>query len=302
MKQPYNEDIFMGKLLTWIVTSDQPFSVVDDPKFVDLLQYLKKDVTFNVDSRRTIMRRLEELYEQQKELFKQKLNGFKSKYSITCDVWTAKNQYSFFGFTIHYIDDNWQSQEGLLAFKYLQGEHDGLSLSKAMIEVLEDYGFAKRLLGVTADNASNNTTMMAQMENYYYQKYPEAGFSVAWNQIECVAHVLNLGAQQILRNFKHPIEKENYDPGSISADPMVTAVSRLSFLVRKIRLSPKLRRLMETICSEQGIEFLVPIIDVSTRWNSTYDMLVRALKYKVVLSDVFFRHKDINLIKIVLNA
>ena len=33
-------------------------------------------------------------------------------------------------------------------------------------------------------------------------KYPAAGFSVAWNQIECLAHVLNLAAQEILNNFK----------------------------------------------------------------------------------------------------
>ena len=39
--------------------------------------------------------------------------------------------------------------------------------------------------------------MMAHMEDYYSEKYPEAGFSVAWIQVECMAHVLNLGAQQI---------------------------------------------------------------------------------------------------------
>ena len=47
------------------------------------------------------MRRLEELYNQKKHEMKERLNGFKSKYSITCDVWTSKNQLSFFGFTIH---------------------------------------------------------------------------------------------------------------------------------------------------------------------------------------------------------
>jgi hypothetical protein len=145
------------------------------------------------------MRRLVELYNQKKHEMKERLNGFNSKFSITCDVWTSKNQLSFFGFTIHYIDDDWQMKEELLAFKFLEGEHDGKNLSVAFIDVLEDFGIADRLLGVTADNASNNTTMMAHMENYYSEKYPEAGFSVAWNQVECMAHVLNLGAQQILK-------------------------------------------------------------------------------------------------------
>lgn len=114
----------------------------------------------------------------------------------------------------------------VLAFKFLKGEHDGLSLAKAIIEVLEKLGVANRLLGVTADNASNNTTMMAHLETYYNNNYPDSGFSAAWNQVECSAHVVNLAASQILLNFKQPIEKDTYELESDSSDTMVTAVSR----------------------------------------------------------------------------
>jgi hypothetical protein len=124
-------------------------------------------------------------------------------------------------------------------FKYLANEeHDGVSLSKAMADVLEDLGISDRLLGVTLDNASNTSTMLAEFEKFMTQKYPNAGFSQAWNQVECMAHVPNLGAQEILKNFKQPVDADNYE--ETSADKMVTALSRLSFLVRKIRLSPKL--------------------------------------------------------------
>ena len=56
---PFHEDVFMGKLLKWIIRTDQSFSVVDNKDFQHLLIYLKKDVTLK--ARRTIMRRLEEL-------------------------------------------------------------------------------------------------------------------------------------------------------------------------------------------------------------------------------------------------
>jgi hAT family C-terminal dimerisation region len=191
-------------------------------------------------------------------------------------------------------------KEELLAFKFLKGEHDGESLSVAFIDVLEEFGIAGRLLGVTADNASNNSTMLARMEVYYSKKYPEAGFTVAWNQVECMAHVLNLGAQQVLKEFQQPIDKDNSEPGSDLSDAMVTAVSRLLFLCRKIRLSPKLRRLLETVCREKDVKYLVPMIDVATRWNSTYDVLVRAVEIKEVMSDTFYRHKDQSLIKLLL--
>jgi len=165
---------------------------------------------------------------------------------------------------------------------------------------LEDFEIADRLLGVTADNASNNSTMLAHMEEYYNETYSDTGFSVAWNQVECMAHVLNLGAQQILKKFKQPVDKDTYEAGSDSSDDMVTAISRLSFLCRKIRLAPKLRRLLEKVCTEKEVKYLVPIIDVVTRWNSTYDMSVRAVEIKDAMSDTFYRHKDRDLINLVL--
>jgi hypothetical protein len=102
---------------------------------------------------------------------------------------------------------------------------------------------------------------------------------------------------------------------------MVTAVSRISFLCRKIRLSPKSRRLLETISSEKEDKYLLPIMDVVTRWSSTSIMgskylspfsletfcsnrliiicWLGPLKSKM-LSDTFYRHKDQDLINLVL--
>jgi len=42
MMEPFNSDVFLGKMLKWIVKTDQPFSVVDNAHFKDLLEYLKK--------------------------------------------------------------------------------------------------------------------------------------------------------------------------------------------------------------------------------------------------------------------
>lgn len=45
----------------------------------------------------------------------------------------------------------------------------------------------------------------------------------------------------------------------------------------------------------------MPIIDVVTRWNSTYDMLVRALRIKDVLVDTIYQHKDNSFIALLLS-
>jgi hypothetical protein len=79
----------------------------------------------------------------------------------------------------------------LLAFKYVQDRHSGKNLATEVMNLLDSFEISERLLGVSCDNASNNTKMMAYLEEK--EKYPNAGFSVEFNQIECIAHVINLG-------------------------------------------------------------------------------------------------------------
>ncbi len=130
-----------------------------------MIEYLKKDLSVNC--RTTIMARLQEIYYLQKDSIKAKFSAISSKMSITCDVWTSKNQLSFLGVTIHFIDRNWKFCNMLIAFKYLEEEHDGLSICEALMDVFEEFEIASRILGITVDNASNNTTMFQEMEKIY---------------------------------------------------------------------------------------------------------------------------------------
>ena len=123
-REKFESQVLISKVLKLVITADLPFSLVDNECFQDVLQYLKQDL--NLESRRNYMRKLEELYQFKFAQLKDKLNSFEWKYSITCDVWTSKNQLSFFGFTIHYIDKDWKLQEGLLVFK-LQKREDSSS-------------------------------------------------------------------------------------------------------------------------------------------------------------------------------
>lgn len=251
--KPFDEDIFMGKLLKWIVLTDQTFSTVDNDEFEDLLGYLKKDIF--IKSRKTLMNRLQELFDLKQAALKKLLQTTTSKISITCDLWTSGNTLSFFGITGHWVDEDYEYQERLIAFKYVEGEHDGINLCNEIMLLLERFGIVEKLMGITADNASNNTTMIKEMEKVYKDKYPSSEFTLTWNKIECLAHIINLAGQALFKNFKEQVDPETYIENN--SDPMVSALSRLSFLVRRIRLSPKMRRIMKTICQDMDIEFLV---------------------------------------------
>ena len=77
MLGPYNEDIMMVKLVKLIVRSDLPFSIVDDDNFQDFVNYLKRvngKSRGDLMSRRTIMRRVDEMFVQKSQEVKDMLN------------------------------------------------------------------------------------------------------------------------------------------------------------------------------------------------------------------------------------
>ena len=50
----------------------------------------------------------------------------------------------------------------------------------------------------------------------------------------------------------------------------------------KIRSSPQRREKLSNACKNTQIKNLKPMIDTSTRWNSTYNMIKRATELKLV--------------------
>jgi hypothetical protein len=61
----------------------------------------------------------------------------------------------------------WKIHEDLLAFKFLEDEHDRKSLLRAMIEGPSEYEIVVWLQGDTAGYATKNSTMMQHLEEYY---------------------------------------------------------------------------------------------------------------------------------------
>ncbi|CAG8855577.1 42301_t:CDS:1, partial [Gigaspora margarita] len=112
--------------------------------------------------------------------------------------------------------------------------------------------------GITVDNASNNDTMIYHLESWSTNK--NINFSDS-NHFRCFAHVVNISVQAALKKLKDETDK-------------------IRNLILKSRSSPQRRKKFSEISNLNNIN-LLPILDVPTRWNSTYMMIQRALSLKV---------------------
>ncbi|RGB30395.1 hypothetical protein C1646_627956, partial [Rhizophagus diaphanus] len=64
-------------------------------------------------------------------------------------------------------------------------------------------------------------------------------------------------------------------------------IDKIQNLIVKFHSSSQCRKKFSEISKLNGVDNLLPILDIPTRWNSTYDIVKRALDLKVVCIIIF---------------
>ena len=72
--------------------------------------------------------------------------------------------------------------------------HSGLNLALAFVDILKEFKIKHKILSVTCNNASNNDTMVSEMEKLLTE-------FLEVKRTHCFAHILNLIAKSLLKQF-----------------------------------------------------------------------------------------------------
>ena len=142
-----------------------------------------------------VRRHLQELVqEQQHTLLWMLPTG--AKLSIALDCWTSPFRQAFMAVTGYFLDKDWNYREILLGFEPLHGSHTGSYLSTVLLELLNKYQIKDRVLTVTTDNASNNSTLMDSLQESLQSI--ELPHQIPVVRIPCMAHTIQLSLKELL--------------------------------------------------------------------------------------------------------
>ncbi|EXX59676.1 hypothetical protein RirG_186940 [Rhizophagus irregularis DAOM 197198w] len=282
---PYSDEIFREKLAIWITIDDQPFTVTECQEFKELVKVCNEKA--ELPSADTVRKDVLKLYNKYRIDVKHMLQNVLGKLSFTLDCWTSTNNIAFLGITCHFVDVDWCLKETLVDFIHLSGSHSGENLAKEFLKSIdEDFNILTKIMTITADNAANNNTFLRKLEYVCRQK--EVKFDHKKNNIRCLAHIINLTVQEILKNIKAgDAQEEDELLELVSQEEQednvnVEIIPKLRRLIVKIRSSPQQKEKFARRCEFFSIQSLNVILDVKTRWNSTYLMLDRILKLREV--------------------
>ncbi|XP_077086696.1 uncharacterized protein LOC143738592 [Siphateles boraxobius] len=227
-------------LVNMVIKDSQPFSIVDDDGFRELLHVL--DPTYVIPTRKALKVMVDHKYKEAKEKAREQLQNVQA-ISLTSDMWTSLNMDAYLAVTCHFIDND-KLCTILLGVQHFPKSHTAENLATGHIKLMEEWGIKDKVKCLVTDAAAN---MIACVR------------SLNVRHAVCIAHALNL------------IVGKSFDDISSFNDIR----TKCRKLVTYFRTSTTAKERLAQVQEQMGRPVLKMIIEVETRWNSTYNMLGR---------------------------
>jgi hypothetical protein len=199
LQNPFTRSGFKARLLRWICSTSQPFSVVSSAEFEELMSFMQPGVV--VISRNTVTNYLKRMYEVAKaRVDAEVVKASKTTYiHYAHDSWTdTSRRHCYIGVYATWIDEDFKPQTRMLRFMHLKGSHSGIRIGNALFIIFSTLGIANRIGPGTGDNASDNKSAAMHLASRLRDEehYCVNGCHI----VGCMCHIINLAAQDYLAN------------------------------------------------------------------------------------------------------
>ncbi|KAL6569639.1 hypothetical protein OROMI_014153 [Orobanche minor] len=242
----------------FIILDEHPFSVVEGIGFRQMHE--EAYPYWKIPKRKKMAKECLQVYVEEKKKLKDALKW--RRVCLTTDIWTSKQNMSYMVVTGHWIDEYFVLYKVVLNF-YSILDHTGDTIATKLEQCMSGWGIEK-ILTITVDNASANDVAMREIK----RRLLDYGSSNALlnaganMHMRCVAHILNLLVNDGLKTMNASIEN-------------------IREAVRFVRKSDKRKDILKKHAERVMIETKgFVILDLPTRWNSTFLMLSSALKFQ----------------------
>jgi hypothetical protein len=297
---------YEGLIVTWVVCDNISLRQATSSRFQRLVVYrdpFLEDVL--PDSHSTLSSWIKSYYERAKAVVRAKLKQAVSRITISFDGWKSDSDMDLLGVVAHYVDHNYSHRTVLLALTSTRGSHSGDNMSERLLHVLREYKISNSLGYFIADNMSSNDRAIELLSDHL-------PIDSNKQRLRCAAHIINLvckaillgidddciedalaGNEDVLEDGNDQIDQsiQRFE-GSLRDEKAALAawrkkgpVGKLHNLVIHIKESSARRQYFESKQKEVDPELPVyrVVVNGGVRWNSTHDMIDRALQLKDAL-------------------
>ncbi|CAH9111379.1 unnamed protein product [Cuscuta epithymum] len=260
----YNKEVCDFECVRMILEDELPFSHVEGRGFRRFC--LSLNPKWKPMNRKGVW----DLFHIEKTKIMSMISDNNLRVSITTDTWTSIQNINYMVLTGHFIDQDWNLHKRILNFTQIVS-HKGDDIGRAVEECLNSRGI-KKIFTITVDNASANDTAVGYMTKRM-RSLNTLLLDGNYLHVRCCCHILNLVVQD----------------GLTELNKVVVSIRNA---IKFIKSSPLRLENFRKFAVLEGFDKTANVcMDVCTRWNSTYKMLDRGLKFSKVFDRMAEEHK-----------
>jgi hypothetical protein len=189
----FDKQYLQRLLLEFIVTSNLPFSFIDNKGLRKILKYLNPSVRIErvISSSKTLRHTVYSHFSKHQQHTITLFRESPGKIYFSFDGWTSSNHHAFYGIMCFFRIKENKLCKLLLGVPEL-AEHFGTSIAGEILAVLHAFRVTQEKTGYfTLENAENNTTAMVAIGE-------KLGFDGKLRRGRCIGHIINLAAKALL--------------------------------------------------------------------------------------------------------
>ncbi len=181
------------------------FSAIESQFFQQMINDIPR-VSMPFTSRNTLASRIKAEFELDRQQLIQELAISSQTIALSLDGWTSNNDIPILAIIEHWLTEDFIYKEVVLEFKKIEGIKSGENMARITSELLHELDIECKVLSITGDNASNNKTLVEELNSSLYEQFAESPntphFRGQESYIRCLAHVLNLIVKKLLETLK----------------------------------------------------------------------------------------------------
>ena len=287
--------------LAWAVSDDISLRKTASKRLRRLLLYRNPILKDAIPRSKTTTRKLViTTFKTLKAVVIHSLAAAKSRMTLSFDAWKSDNDLDMLAIIAHYIDEQYNVKNVLLALRNTYGSHTAAEIRHHLLAVVREYRITTKLAFFMADSANNNDAALDLLQN-------DLDIQPSKQRLRCTCHIINLVAKAILYGCDIDCIEEaiNDDTSDLSTASSIShfeailhgkdelaklqawrkkgPIGKLHLVIRHARASPTRRDFFKSKQREAGPDaerLYSLVLDRGIKWNSTCDMLERAFKLK----------------------
>ncbi|KAE8219547.1 hypothetical protein CF319_g6776 [Tilletia indica] len=185
--------------VAWVTEAARPIAILDDKYFKE---WLPKERRGLVPHRNTVTKDIDKTFAAMQEVIRKKLEAVEGAIHLALDIWTSANGHSFIG-VIGCWQEEGKSVRHVLDMIPIMTRHTSHNVAAELTAVLKRMRIENKVWFIASDSASTNTAMMKILGKDRSLPLIEG----EQTQIRCMAHVLNLISEAIIRPFNKAVRE-----------------------------------------------------------------------------------------------